>query len=121
MKLCYIAGRYRAETPEAVELNIRAAEFMGKLVAEKGYYPVIPHANTRNFERLCNAPDEFYLDGTLELMKACEYVLMIPGWRESSGARNEHDVALEKGLFVYYSIEDLPKQKGRGFDGWHQY
>lgn len=108
----YVAGRYRAPTSKGIDLNISAAEFMGLLCKEKGWYPVIPHANTRRWESLEDEPgesDDYFLDGTLSLMMGCDAVLMCPGWQKSAGANNERDVAEEIGLDVYYFIEDVPE------------
>lgn len=107
MKLIYVAGRYRSSTPEGVELNIQAATHIGVIASEKGWYPVIPHTNTQHFERLTDKPDEFYLDGTLELMYRCDAVVMVPGWCTSEGAINEHREALERGMAVFECADNL--------------
>lgn len=107
MKLAYVAGPYRGCTPEAVDLHIQSATQVGKLVAEKGYYPVIPHLNTRHFERLCTLHDEFYLTGTLELMRRCDLVVLCAGWRGSSGALAEVAEAQRIGMRVVDGVDHL--------------
>lgn len=115
MKLIYVAGRYRAATPEGVRLNIEAARAMGVLVAELGIYPVIPHANTAGFENflasghdtLARDGSNLWLSGSLELMRKCDGVILVPGGSRSVGTRAEVDEALRIGLPIFYSIAEL--------------
>lgn len=107
-KLVYIAGPYRADTVEAVKLNIESAKKTALLVLEKGYYPVTPHLNSALFELLANVDDQFYLDHTLELMERCNAVVMSQGWQESQGATAEYERAKEIKQTVYESYADLP-------------
>lgn len=64
-----------------------------------------PHTNMRFFQNA--APDEVWLDGDLELLKRCDAVLMTDNWKQSSGARAEHDFALSLGLRIFYSLTEL--------------
>lgn len=109
MKIIYVAGAYRAETPWGVERNIFAAQDLAAQMVEKlhklGAYPLVPHANTAHFDDL--APDDYYLEGTLELMRRCDALLMVKGWEKSSGARGEVEEAKKLGIPIFYSIEDL--------------
>ena len=115
MKLCYIAERYRADTREGVELNIMAAKFFGVLVSERGYFPMIPHLNTGGFEHLIGAKDDFYLQGTMEVMRRCDVTFMMPGWMESEGALVEEREAKQI-MPIYYDIYSMPRQKGWPLD-----
>lgn len=101
MKVIYIAGPFRASTAWRIAENIRSAERVGYQVAECGCMPLIPHANTAHFHG--EFDDQFWLDGTLELMKRCDAVMLITGWDESSGARKEKEVAEQVGLPIFYA------------------
>lgn len=107
MKLIYIAGPYRAPTRDGVELNIQTARAYGRLVVEMGHYPVIPHSNTAHFEHITTAGPEFYLDGTLELMRRCDGVLVIPGWQNSEGTIGEIKEAKKLGIPVFHCFEGI--------------
>jgi hypothetical protein len=98
--LAYCAGPYRAATTWLVEQNIRAAEALGYRIAQLGAYPIIPHSNTRGFFESA-AGDDLWLAGTLELMRRCDCVVLLPTWRESSGARAEQAEAERLGLKVF--------------------
>ncbi len=100
MKLVYVAGKYRGDTGWQVEQNIREAEALGfKLASEYGVVPVIPHTMYRHFDG--EMSDEFWLEGTLEVMRRCDAVVMHPNWKDSAGARGEYEEAVNLGMPVF--------------------
>jgi hypothetical protein len=105
MRLVYCAGRYRAPTTWERDCNINDARRVGADVARLGAYPVIPQSNTAHMDGLCD--DRFWLDGTLELLRRCDAVVMCPGWETSSGSRAEKVEAERLGIPVFTKFEDL--------------
>lgn len=102
----YIAGRYRAPTRWGIVTNCRAAEAVAYEVARIGGFPCCPHTNTALwFEDLGTA--EFWLEGTLEWMRRCDAVIMVPGWEQSSGARAERAEAIRLHKPVFETIAEL--------------
>lgn len=100
MKVVYIAGKYRGPNAWAVEQNIRAAEEVAARVWAMGLVALCPHANARHMlEGVCS--EEHALAGTLELMRRCDAVLLVPNWRDSEGARAEVAEARRRGLPVF--------------------
>lgn len=99
MKKVYVAGKFRGRTPWQVHVNVCAAEVWAFQVAETGALPVCPHAMYRNFDK--TQTDEFWLDGTLELLKCCEAIAMCPEWEVSSGSVGEHAWAVANGLKIF--------------------
>ena len=99
MKVIYIAGKYRGATPWEVEQNIRAAEDIAAKVWAMGHAALCPHANSRHMEGV--ASDEHFLAGTLELMRRCDAVLLVPNWHRSEGARAEIAEAERLGMPVF--------------------
>jgi hypothetical protein len=96
--LVYVAGPYRSPTAWGIEQNIVRARAWGAELAKAGAYPVIPHSNTSHFDGL--AADDFWLAGTLELLRRCDGAVFIPGWTASSGSKAEHAAAHELGIDV---------------------
>jgi len=105
MRIVYVAGRFRGPTAWAIETNIRRAEEVGFAVSQLGAMPLIPHANTRWFHG--EGTEQFWLDGTLELLRRCDAVMMVAGWEQSVGARGEKAEAERLGMPVFTKIEDL--------------
>jgi hypothetical protein len=67
--LIYVAGSYAASTPEAIELNVRRACMLGRLVAHTGATPVVPHA--MGFLGCYGDPTEGANDGCRERAIRC--------------------------------------------------
>lgn len=108
--MLYVAAPYRAKTTAELQQNVAVARHIGKLAARKGWFPVMPTVNTAMFDR--DFPDldddEFWLEGTAELMRRCDAVVMSPGWSQSAGARAELLEAQRRGIPVFMSVDDMP-------------
>lgn len=109
MKLVYIAGPYRAATPWGVEQNIRAAEDVAVRVHKAGMFAVCPHANSRHMEGV--ADDAHFLAGTMEMMRRCDAVLLVPGWQRSAGSRGEVAEAERLGIPVFGSHDRVTEDE----------
>jgi hypothetical protein len=120
MKVAYVAGPFR-DKPGVVraysfwnqDQNVnRAAEIALKIWA-MGASVICPHLNTRPFQGALH--DEVWLEGDLEQIRRCDYVVMIPGWRESVGSQNEFKFALGLGKRVFiWSGADAHEYEGEG-------
>lgn len=93
--IVYLSGKYSGE----IDDNIAAARTIAIELWERGYTVLCPHLNTANFEIDCEADYRDYLIGDMEMIAACDAVVMLPGWEDSKGARLERDFALECGMF----------------------
>lgn len=101
MQLCiYIAGPYRAATPWLVEQNVRRAEDVAYQVWATGHVAICPHTNTRFFDR--SLPDYIFTEGTLEMMRRCDAVLVLPNHTDSLGTIGEIREAEKLGMPVEY-------------------
>jgi hypothetical protein len=112
MKLGYIIGPFRADTPWEVEQNVRNAEQLGFAVMRLGAFPIIPHANTRFFDK--QATDEFWLNGTRELLeRAADFGITVEAiglpWLHSSGSVDEVTRSAGLSIPVFHSLFDLEK------------
>lgn len=105
--LVYVAGPFSAPDRAGVEKNIEDAVRVGIEIARLGVMPVIPHANTADpwFARV--QPYEFWCTGTLELMRRCDAVVMVKGWKRSRGARAEYEEAIARGMPVFFTLQEL--------------
>ena len=101
-KIIYVAGKYRGtSTNEQVE-NVLHAQRVSLRLWELGWVVFTPHLNTAHFNWYSSLPDEVWLKGGLKFLELCQAIFMLSNWRESIGAKRELEVALEKGLSVFY-------------------
>ncbi len=98
MILVYVAGPYTADTACQRAENIRAAQFVGAQIIAADVYPIVPHEMGQMFAD--HQPPEYWYRATLELMLRCDVVVLTPRWRDSKGARIEHDRARLRGIPV---------------------
>lgn len=105
LKVVYIAGPYRVATERGVAENIRRAGDLALEVWRAGMVALCPHMNTALFGGAC--PDEVWLLGDLELMRRCDAILLVPGWRQSNGTIAEVSLARREGMPIFESITDL--------------
>lgn len=95
----YIAGPYRAPTISGVLANIGRAREAALAVWKAGAVALCPHLNTALFDG--EADDSVWLEGDLVLMRRCDAVLAIDGWRRSTGASLEVECADKYGIRVH--------------------
>lgn len=99
-KLVYIAGPYRAATPFQIQKNIREAAEIGLKYWKLGYAVIVPHMNTALLDH--ELPDDAWLTGDFEMIRRCDYVVVSPRWRQSSGTIAEIDFARAHNIPVYF-------------------
>lgn len=104
MKILYVAGPFRAATPWGIEQNVRTAEAAALKLWQANIVALCPHLLTRFFQYSC--PDQAFVDGTLDLMRRCDAVLVVGDWEQSEGTRGEVAEARQRGLPIYFSVEE---------------
>ncbi len=97
----YIAGPYTpADGREETRLaNIRLASETAQLVLRLGHTPLCPHTMTAGWEDTCSYDDFLRMD--LEWLRACDAIVLLPGWRTSRGASLEYEEARKEGLVIW--------------------
>jgi hypothetical protein len=98
-RVAYIFGPYRAATEYGVLQNVRASENLAAQLWSMRCPAISPHMNTGFFGGL--ASDQTWLDGTLELLRRCDYLVGLPGWSKSTGSIGEVREALRLGKPVF--------------------
>jgi hypothetical protein len=111
IKLVYCAGQYSAPTKADKIKNVEIAEEYGKQVLALGFIPIIPHKTSSLWdydERFSHWTNEEWIEHfCFPLLARCDILFLYPGWQKSSGARDEHQFALDRGMEIAYSIDDL--------------
>lgn len=105
----YVAGRFRSTDGWKINENVFAAEKAGREVAALGAMPLIPHSIGAHMAG--TEDDAFWLTGTLELLRRCDVMLVLPGYQESQGTLGEIAEAQRIGLPVI-----MPQNGAPGWD-----
>lgn len=109
-QLIFVCGPYRADTDNERHDNIEAARKVAVEVWRKGHYALCPHKNSEFMSGVCD--EQQFLDGSLEMLRRCDAVIMVGGWRNSEGSRLEFAHAAGRHLALYHSIDDVPEVGG---------
>ena len=110
MKVIYVAGPYRAKDGKSVLDNILNAKSVARKLWTKGWSVICPHANTAFMDGPDMGHDIFIL-GDLELVNRSDAMIMLTGWEQSEGAQMEYSRAVELGMPIYLTIEEVPDAK----------
>lgn len=105
MRVIYIAGPFRGAHAWAVAQNVRRAEELAFAGCQLGAAVLCPHANTAHFDGTLT--DDYWLAATLELLRRCDAVLLVPGWEKSSGTRGEVAEAKRLGMPVFEDVFEV--------------
>lgn len=100
MKVIYIAGPFRGAHAWAIAQNVSRAEIVAYEVFANGHAALCPHTNTRHFDG--SLPDQVFIDGTLELMRRCDAVIVLPNYTRSQGTKGEIAEAERLGKPITY-------------------
>ena len=111
-----IAGPYRSGTnddPALMSRNLRALEAVALPLYRAGHIPMIgewvalPLISVAGAKQVGDVVwDEILYPVADRLLRKCDAVLRIEG--ASKGADNDVRLALERGLKVFYRLEDVP-------------
>jgi len=117
MRVIYVAGKYLGESDWETYLNVHHARLAAWRLWQEGWAVICPHSNTAFFggvgERNKDDPKgdwKKWINGDLEIIARCDAVYMLSNWRNSQGARIEHDKAVEVGLEILFEPDgELPR------------
>jgi hypothetical protein len=114
--LILIAGPYRGGTnddPKLIQQNLEKLEAVALPLFRMGHLPVIgewlalPLLHLAGSKHIGDSVwDEIQYPVAHRLLEKCDAVLRLEG--ESRGADNDVRIATERGLKIYYRLEDIP-------------
>jgi hypothetical protein len=108
MMLVYISCPYSAPTEEERLTNVNNAIDAGIEIMQKGHFPVIPvlmhYFDIRAAEKGIHFTWDDYMALDLELLLRCDSLLFLG---HSKGADIELEYAMQNGIAVFYSIEEI--------------
>ncbi|NET35486.1 MAG: DUF4406 domain-containing protein [Cyanothece sp. SIO1E1] len=114
--LILIAGPYRSGTnddPTLIQKNLDNLEAMALPIFRKGHVPMIGEWVALPLLQLAGSEkpgdeiwNEIQYPTAHRLLEKCDAVLRIPG--ASKGADMDVKIAAERGLKIYYSLDEIP-------------
>lgn len=121
---CYISGAVTGTT-DYVE-RFKKAE---KEVRNLGFEPVNPVEVNASLPPITSWKEYMRMSITMLFREDCRTIYMLPGWRDSTGARVEHELAVGAGYNIIYADEpteeEIEEAKKRlnskfGIGGFHK-
>lgn len=108
IKQIYLAGPYTGKDSQEVMSYCSTAINFASEVVKLGAYPQTSHPLGVFLQRgVGNA--QYWYDATLEQMKRCDAVLMLPNWENSQGAIKELEEADKLDMPIFYNVNGLKK------------
>lgn len=111
--LILIAGPYRSGTggdPDAIARNLERLESAAAPLHRLGHVPMIGEwvalPTLRGLTEAEASTSDVMYETAARLLQHCDAVLRLPG--DSAGADNDVAIARERGLPVYFSLEEVP-------------
>lgn len=115
--LILIAGPYRSGTggdPALIARNLERLEEAAAPIHRLGHVPMIGEwvalPILRGMDDTDAGEGDVMYETARRLLQHCDAVLRLPG--ESSGADKDVEIALERGLPVYRSLDEIPPLAG---------
>lgn len=112
-RVVYIAGPYTGPQPRpddylAIDRNIANAREAAAELARCGIRFFCPHLHSAHFEAITpQVPPEFWYELDIHFLKACDVLLLLPGWQSSKGTMQELAIAQSRDMPTYENISDL--------------
>lgn len=104
--LVYLAVPYTDEDPEVREYRFQAVNKVAGELIQKGEFVYSPISHCHPIALLCDLPKDWeYWDKYCRATLSCchkMYVLMLDGWKESTGVTAEIKIAEEMGIEIEY-------------------
>jgi len=105
-KKVYVAGALNAMAVEYL-FNVHKMMTVAEEVKRQGYSIFVPAIDLLMGIKFGYADYHEYFDNNVPWLKASDAVLLVPGWFNSKGTIKEIEIALEKGIPVFTSIEGM--------------
>jgi hypothetical protein len=102
----YVAGPYSADNILDVLKNIRTGISAATLLLQNGFAVFCPFVDFQ-YGLSGSLPMEVYKNNSLEFLNSCDIILMLPGWEQSKGAKEELRIAMFRNMRVFYDVETL--------------
>jgi hypothetical protein len=110
MRIVYLAGAYSGATLMEVNRNIQEARNVALTLAKRRIPFLCTILQTAHFDTVLGEHDpgyEHWINVSLEVLKRCDAIFLIPNWQQSKGANLEREAAIARRMPVFEDIEVL--------------
>lgn len=113
----YVAGKYNDNNIISALENMRLGMRVSTELLLKGYAPFVPWFDyhfilmLRDGEKITKSEYHRY---SIQWLEVSDCILALPNWMESDGAKMEIKRTKELNIPIYYSINDLERDKWQG-------
>jgi hypothetical protein len=104
----YIAGAYSAADVLSVFANMRRGMNVAYTVLKAGYAPFVPWFDY-HFSLMGPMELNEYYAYSLAWLEASDAILVVEGWENSKGTKNEIERAKALNIPVFFNLEELQK------------
>ena len=111
MNLIYVAGPYTADCEAGYTENIQAAEDAMVELLNLGWSVICPHKNgawLHTCEALESNSFESWLMRDIAIVKVCDAVFFLDGWRDSKGSCTEWGACLALDKPIFFQLDGYP-------------
>ena len=122
--MVFIAGPYFGDGRyETIEANIKEAERYAIALANRGIFFFCPHIHTAHFGYKAKNKDgeNYYKALDFVYLRMCKGILMMPRFKESSGAGDELEWSERNGLKIFYPKSPDDKEVFDEIERWAKY
>ena len=102
----FVAGAYSSDTIIGSLDNMRRGMRLAYNVLKAGYAPFTPWFDY-HFALIGEMTIDEYRDYSLAWLRVSDAILVVKGWENSEGTKNEIKYAGELGIPVFYDLGDL--------------
>lgn len=111
----YVSGPYTHEDPQVVQLRVEEALEWGRRIEEAGATAYVPHTAVVLPKPPVGLPEAAKAEWIWQramracrtMLTRCDAIVMVPGWKGSRGARDEHAMAHHLGIPVLESMDEV--------------
>lgn len=115
--LVYISGPMTAKDGRTMEQNTADGVAVYLDLLKRGIPAFSPHLSGA-FPSAWSALDhQQWIAYDFAVIDRCDYLLMMPRWQTSKGAQLEYDYAVERGIPIAGSVEELQSWIENGYPG----
>ena len=112
MKRIYVAGAYSANNVIDILDNMRKGMRAATILMQKGFSPFCPWLDYQ-FQLMLREGESLtvsdYYRYSIDWLVVSDCMVVLDGWKNSTGTMKEIEIANENGIPIYYGIENFLK------------